>query len=101
MRSHGLRRVIAVPLDEATAIRLEELAAQAEINYTLLARCLLTLSLGKQPSLQAGRGRNQMEQQRASNFLKANWPKIASRFTPPKHLVNVKHSQYDITKKDC
>lgn len=101
MREHGLRRMISLPLEEATAVKLEQLAEEANINYTLMARCLLALAVGCQPDLSIGRGRNQKELQRANDFLVSRWPKVAARFLPCKHLVNVRHSVYDVTKKDA
>lgn len=98
MRAHGLRRLITTPLDEATAVRLEELAEEAGVSYTLLSRCLLSLSVGKQPVLQGGKGRNLQELKRANDFLKKRWPSIAAQFAPCKHLVSVKPSSYDITQ---
>lgn len=101
MRAHGLRRMISLPLEEATAVKLEKLAEEAGVNYTLLARCFLALALGCQPDLAIGRGRNQKELQRANDFLVARWPKVASKFLPCKHLVSVSHSVYDATRKDA
>lgn len=98
MRAHGLRRVCTVPLDEPTAIRLEQLAESAGVNYTLMARCFLSLAVGRQPVLNAGKGRNQQELKRASDFLVKNWPAVAAQFKPRKELDNVKPSPYDVTQ---
>lgn len=100
MRLHGLRRLVTIPLDEDTAIRLEQLAEEAEVNYTLLARCLLSLAVGRQPVLLSGKGRNGQELKRANDFLVASWPDVATNFKPCKELANVKASPYDITQNE-
>ena len=93
-----MRRLVTIPLDEPTAIRLEQLAEEAAVNYTLLARCLLSLAVGKQPVLLPGKGRNGQELKRAQDFLKARWPAVATNFIPTKELEHVKASPYDITQ---
>ena len=98
MRLHGLRRLCTIPLDEPTAVRLEQLAESAGVSYTLMARCLLSLAVGCQPVLKAGKGRNQQELSRANKFLTKNWPAVAAQFRPRKELDNVKPSAYDVTQ---
>jgi len=100
MRAHGLRRLVTLPLDELTAIRLEQLAEEAGINYTLMGRCLLSLAVGRAPVMAAGKGRNQQELKRAQDFLIKNWPAIATNFVPSKELQSVKPSPYDITQNE-
>lgn len=98
MRVHGKRVLVTIPLDDSVGIRLESLAEEAEVNYTLLARCLLSLAVGINPVLKGGKGRNQQELKRVNDFLAKRWPGIATNFTPYKALQNVKPSPYDITQ---
>lgn len=100
MRVHGKRLLVTLPLDENTAIRLEQLAEEAEVNLTLMGRCLLSLAVGLQPVLKGGKGRNSQELKRANDFLAKRWPAIATNFTPYKELQNVKPSPYDITQNE-
>lgn len=101
MRDHGLRRAMNQTLDEAVAIRLEQLAEEAGVNYTLLGRCLLSLAVGLQPVLEAGKGRNLQELKRAHDFLLNRWPAVAADFAALKHFrVPAKPSPYDITQNE-
>lgn len=101
MRDHGLRRAMNQTLDEAVAVRLEQLAQEAGVNYTLLGRCLLSLAVGLQPVLQAGKGRNLQELKRAHDFLLSRWPAVAADFEALKQFrVPAKPSPYDITQSE-